>query len=406
MVNEDLPPTTKRISILGATGSIGKSASDVILAGGEAFSVEVVTADRNAVALAETARALGANCAVVADPAAGPALAEALAGSGIEASAGREALIEAAARPVDITLAAIVGAAGLAPTLAAIEAGSDIALANKECLVSAGALFVAAAEKAGVKLLPVDSEHNAIFQVLDSRDPNSVEKIVLTASGGPFRTWSLEDMARATPKDAVAHPNWSMGQKISVDSSTLLNKGLEVIEAHYLFDLAPDQIEVLVHPQSIVHGLVAYRDGSVLAQMSAPDMRVPIANCLWWPERKSAPHKSLDIAEVASLTFERPDTERFPALTLARDALERGGFATNILNAANEIAVEAFLNSQIGYLEIVPVIAEALGRAESAGFRAAPESLGDALVMDDEGRRLAREAVTSRSGRQSTAGAG
>lgn len=396
----------KRISILGATGSIGRSALDVIRAGGDSFDVEIVTAHRNADELARIARLVGAKCAIVADPAALGDLRDALSDTDIEAAAGPSALVEAASRPVDIMIAAIVGAAGLAPTLAAIEAGSNIALANKECMVSAGHLFTAAARKAGVRLLPADSEHNAVFQVLDMNDPAAIDRIILTASGGPFRTWPVAKLTSVTPSQALKHPNWSMGQKISIDSSTMLNKGLELIEAYHLFGFGSDKLEVIVHPQSIVHGMVAYRDGSVLAQLSVPDMRVPIANCLWWPERKATPHRPLDLTELGTLTFEKPDADRFPALTLARDALERGGHATNILNAANEIAVEAFLASKIGYLDIAAVIADSLEAAESGSFGSAPASLEEALAMDAEGRRLASLAVGARAQRSAKGGVG
>lgn len=388
----------RRISLLGATGSIGTSTVDVLQAADDGFEVEVVTADRNAAELAEIARRLGAKCAVVADPDALAPLREALAGTGIEAAAGRNALVEAAGRPVDLTVAAIVGAAGLAPTMAAIEAGADIALANKECLVSAGPLFVEAVARHGVRLLPVDSEHNAIFQVLDSDRPSMVERIILTASGGPFRDWSPDQLATATPDQAVAHPNWDMGQKVSVDSSTLMNKGLEVIEAHYLFGLGSDQIDVLVHPQSIVHGLVQYRDGSMLAQMSVPDMRVPIANCLWWPERRPFSYQPLDLAALGGLSFAAPDAVRFPGLGLARQALETGPAATNILNAANEIAVEAFLDGKIGYLDIVALVEETLEAAERAGLAKAPGDLDDVFTLDREGRRLAAASIAGRAG--------
>lgn len=388
----------RRISLFGATGSIGASTIDVLQAAPEAFDVEVVSADRNAGELAAIARRLGAKLAVVADEGALGQLREALAGSGIEAAAGRPALVEAASRPVDLTVAAIVGAAGLAPTMAAIEAGSDIALANKECLVSAGSLFVRAVAEHGVRLLPVDSEHNAIFQAMNPEHGDAVERIVLTASGGPFRNWTIEQLAAATPDQAVSHPNWDMGKKVSVDSSTLMNKGLEVIEAHHLFDLLSDRIDVLVHPQSIVHGLVEYRDGSVLAQLSRPDMRVPIANCLWWPIRRPLSHEPLNLAALGGLSFEAPDLQRFPALGLARQALESGSVATNILNAANEVAVEAFLNGRLGYLDIVGVVETVLAEAEGLGLPDEPNDLEATFAIDAEGRRLAQSEVTRRAG--------
>lgn len=396
------PP--RRLSILGATGSIGASTIDVLLSHPEAFEVELVTADRNAVALAEIARKVGARRAVVADASCLEALEGALSGSGIEALAGRDALIESAGAPVDLTVAAIVGAAGLAPTMAAIEAGSDIALANKECLVSAGALFVDAVANKGVKLLPLDSEHNAIFQVLEIDRLEKVEKIVLTASGGPFRTWPKDRLASVTPDQATDHPNWSMGRKISVDSSTMMNKGLELIEAKYLFGVEPSLLDVLVHPQSIIHGLVAYSDGSVLAQMSVPDMRVPVANCLWWPDRQTIPHQRLDLAAISELSFEHPDEGRFPCLMLARSALESGPSATNILNAANEIAVEAFLESRIGYTDIARIVEETLDRAAGMAIPPRPDTLADVYAIDAEGRRIAREQVALVRQRNSSAG--
>ncbi|MCW5696631.1 MAG: 1-deoxy-D-xylulose-5-phosphate reductoisomerase [Bauldia sp.] len=382
----------RRVSLLGATGSIGSSTIDILTANADAFVVEAVTADRNAEELARIALRLGAKVAVVADVEAYPALRDALAGTGIEAAAGAAALVEAAARPADIVVAAIVGAAGLEPTLAAVRAGSDIAIANKECLVCAGDLFMAEAVEQDVQLLPVDSEHNAIFQALEAENRSEVERIVLTASGGPFREWPIDRMAAATPKEALAHPNWSMGPKITIDSATLMNKGLEVIEAHHLFGLGHDEIDVLVHPQSVVHGLVAYRDGSVLAQMSLPDMRVPISHCLWWPTRAAATTRRLDLAALGSLTFEPVDAARFPALGLARSALAAGGGATNILNAANEVAVGSFLRGEIGFLDIAATADRVLAKA-SAGRLPSPDSVAAALALDAEGRRLAREAI-------------
>ncbi len=391
MVSGDAVEKPRRVSLLGATGSIGASTISLLRRYPDAFEVEVVAAARDADGLARAALDVGAKLAVVADPAALLPLRAALAGSGIATAAGHDALIEAAQRPVDITVAAIVGAAGLAPTMAAIEAGSTIALANKECLVSAGDLFMSAVRRTGVRLLPVDSEHNAVYQALGAGGIVGVDRIILTASGGPFRNWSKDQLERATADEAAAHPNWSMGKKISVDSATLMNKGFELIEAHHLFDLPGDRIDVLIHPQSIVHGLVAYRDGSVLAQMSVTDMRVPLAYCLWWPERREAPAKRLDLATLRTLTFDEPDRHRFPGLPLARRALEAGGSATNILNAANEIAVDAFLNGRIGYLDIVALAEDVLTEATGLGLPAAPQTLEEALAIDAEGRRLARE---------------
>ncbi len=380
----------RSISLFGATGSIGANTVDLITRHPERFVVEAVTAHSDVDGLARVAREVGAKLAVIADGSAYSRLRDALAGTDIEAAAGEEALVEAATRRVDLVVAAIVGAAGLAPTLAAIDAGSNIALANKECLVCAGDLFMASVSRQNVRLLPVDSEHNAIFQALGAGGSDGVEKIILTASGGPFRDWTAEQLAEATPAEAAAHPNWPMGRKISVDSSTLINKGLELIEAHHLFCLGSDQIDVLIHPQSIVHGLVAYQDGSVISQMSVTDMRVPLGYCLWWPERRVAPRKRLDLATLSTLTFEDPDPVRFPALPLVRRALEAGGTATNLLNAANEIAVDAFLNGRIAYPDIVALADDVLSRAVAMDLPTAPSSLEEALMIDAEGRRLAR----------------
>jgi 1-deoxy-D-xylulose-5-phosphate reductoisomerase len=350
----------RSVSILGATGSVGRSALDLIGRNPEAFRVEALTARREVQGLAELARHHKARLAVVADPDRYSALKDALWGTGIEAAAGQAALVEAAARPADWVLAAIVGLAGLEPTLAAARRGAILALANKESLVCAGELFLAEAKRAKAVILPVDSEHNAIFQVLDPAQRASVERIILTASGGPFRKLDRAAMTRVTPAQAVAHPNWKMGAKISVDSATLMNKGLETIEAKYLFGLSPAQIEIVIHPQSIVHGLVAYSDGSVLAQLSPPDMRTPIGHTLTWPKRSATPTPRLDLAKLGTLTFEAPDEERFPALRLARAALQAGGRTPTILNAANEIAVEGFLGGRIGFLDIAGIVEQTL----------------------------------------------
>ena len=379
----------RRITILGATGSIGTSTFAVIGERPEEFAVEAVTAFGNAESLARVAKAVGAKLAVIADRSAYDALRDALAGSGIEAAAGVAAVEEAAARPVDIVVAGIVGAAGLAPTLAAIKAGSSVALANKECLVCAGDLFMRETRRAGVEILPVDSEHNAIFQALDRKSIDLVERIVLTASGGPFREWTKEAMVNASPAEAIKHPNWSMGPKISVDSATLMNKGLELIEAHHLFGIDGDRIDVLIHPQSIVHGIVAYRDGSMIAQMGVPDMRMPIAHCLSWPSRSKVAGPALDLAKLGRLNFARPDHDRFPALKLARQALAAGGWATNLLNAANEVAVAAFLAGNLGFLEIARIVEETIDRARSQGLDRSPATIKDALALDREGRRIA-----------------
>jgi 1-deoxy-D-xylulose-5-phosphate reductoisomerase len=374
---------------LGVTGSIGASTLDLVRRQPERFEVEALTANSSAQALAEAARDVGAKLAVVSDPSAYEALKAALGGTGIEAAAGPQAVVEAAERPADFVMSAIVGAAGLPPTLAAVRRGAVIGLANKETLVCAGALIEREVAASGATLLPVDSEHNAIFQVLDRDRPEGVEKIVLTASGGPFRTWERAAMARATPEQAVAHPNWSMGAKISVDSATMMNKGLEVIEAAYLFDQPIEKIDVLVHPQSVIHSMVAYIDGSVLAQLGAPDMRTPIAYALAWPARMQAPVERLDLGRIAQLTFEAPDDLRFPALRLAREALAAGAGAPSVLNAANEIAVAAFLERRLGFLGIAEVVEATLERL--AG-RQIPD-LEAVFALDLEARALAEEAL-------------
>lgn len=376
----------KRVSILGATGSIGASTAallDVAPAG--AFSVSALVAHRDSVRLADMARRLSARIAVVADPSAYPALKDALAGSGIEAGAGPDAVAEAAALPADWTMAAIVGAAGLGPTLAAARDGRTIALANKEALVCAGELFLQATAASGATVLPVDSEHNAIFQAMGGRTAEGVEKIVLTASGGPFRSFSRAEMAAVTPAMAVRHPVWSMGAKISVDSATMFNKGLEIIEASRLFGLPEDAIEVLVHPQSTVHGLVHFADGSVVAQLGSPDMRTPIAHALAWPRRMAAAVRPLDLAALGRLEFFPPDEERFPALRLARAALRAGQGAPAILNAANEVAVARFLAGGLPFLAIAEVVERVLA---ALGAPPLPD-LGAVLALDAEARRLA-----------------
>ena len=381
----------KRVSILGATGSVGASTVDLVRHAG--FRVEAVTAHRSAVKLAHLARQLGARYAAIGDPACHGELKEALAGSGIACGAGPEALEEAAMRPADWVMAAIVGAAGLAPTLAAVRRGAVVAVANKEALVCAGAILMDEARRSGSVILPVDSEHNAIFQALDAERMETVEKLILTASGGPFRQASREAMARATPQEAVAHPNWDMGAKISVDSATMMNKGLELIEACHLFAVGEERIEIVVHPESIVHGLVAYADGSVVAQLAFPDMRTPIAHALAWPVRMAGPGRRLNLIEIGRLSFYPPDIERFPALTIARCAAREGGGVPVVLNAANEIAVAAFLDGAIGFLDIVAVVEETL-----AGFAAlAPvRSLDDIGALDREARSKARRCLGRR----------
>ena len=375
----------RRVTILGSTGSVGQNTVDLLLRNPAVFEVESLTANRNPVRLAEQARALRARFAAIADPVHYPALKEALAGTGIETACGAQAIVEAALRPADWVMAAIVGAAGLAPTWAAIQRGAIVALANKEALVCAGALVMQEVTRCHATLLPVDSEHNAIWQCFDLARADTIERIILTASGGPFRERNFEDMRGVTPQQAVAHPNWSMGAKISVDSATMMNKGLELIEAHHLFQLPPDRVEVVVHPQSIVHGAVVYRDGSVLAQLGSPDMRTPIAYALAWPDRIETPTKRLDLAAIGRLTFERPDEQRFPALRVAREALIRGGGCPTILNAANETAVHAFLEGRIGFLEIVETVERTLDQLPGGKL----ESLDDVYNFDTTAREVA-----------------
>ncbi|HTV45248.1 MAG TPA: 1-deoxy-D-xylulose-5-phosphate reductoisomerase [Stellaceae bacterium] len=381
----------RRVTILGSTGSVGQNTVDLLLRNREAFAVEALTANRNPIRLAEQARALGARYAAIGDPGHYAALKEALAGSGIAAACGTQSLIEAAERPADWVMAGIVGAAGLAPTLAAIRRGAIVALANKEALVCAGALFMQEVARSGATLLPVDSEHSAIWQCFDFARVDGIEKITLTCSGGPFRERSVEEMRRATPQQAVAHPNWSMGAKISVDSATLMNKGLEVIEAHHLFGMPLERIDIVVHPQSIIHSMVNYRDGSVLAHLGTPDMRTPIAYALAWPERIATPTGRLDLAAVGRLTFEPPDAERFPALRVAREALLQGGGSPIVLNAANEVAVNAFLEGRIGFLEIVRTVEDTLAVIPADAVR----SLDDVYRFD----LAAREAAARLTGR-------
>jgi 1-deoxy-D-xylulose-5-phosphate reductoisomerase len=388
---------SRRVTLLGATGSVGTSAADVITTAKDRFEVHAVTARSNVAKLADTARKLRARRAVVADEAGLRPLRDDLFGSGIAASAGTEAMEEAAAEPVDIVLSAIVGAAGLRATAAAIRSGSDIALANKECLICAGSAFMALARKHDVKVLPVDSEHNALYQLIDGREPADIRTYTLTASGGPFRTWSAERLKEATPQQAVAHPTWSMGAKISVDSATLMNKGLELIEAHHLFGLAPESLDVVVHPQSVVHALITFRDGSIHAELGAADMRRPIGYCLHWPERVQEPVATLDLAKVGQLTFEKPDLQRFPALGLAMRALKQGGGAANVMNAANEVAVEAFLGNRIPFTAIPQIVDITLTAAESEGLLTLPNTIDEALALDAAARQIARADLKRRS---------
>ena len=383
----------RRLSILGATGSIGTSTADLVRRNPEAFDVAVLTANRNAADLATLARELRPELAIVADPEAYTELQELLAGTGIEVAAGPQALVEAAREPVDMTIAGIVGAAGLDSALAAIQQGTVVALANKECLVCAGDLVLEACHAAGTTLLPLDSEHNAIFQVFETENAADVEKLVLTASGGPFRTWTRPQMATATPDQAVAHPNWDMGRKISVDSATMMNKGLELIEAAYLFPVASENIDVLVHPQSVVHSMVAYTDGSMLAQLGPPDMRVPIAHALAWPARMKTPVERLDLAAIGTLDFEAPDDERFPAIALARAALDSGNGSTAVLNAANEVAVQSFLDNLIGFLDITKFVEKTLELVPASPVR----TLDDFRALDTETRVVTESLVKSGS---------
>ena len=373
----------KKVSILGATGSIGKSTLDLIERSPDAFEIVALTASVNVAALADAARRTNARLAVIADESRLEDLKSALGGTTCRAASGPDGLIDAATMDAELVMAAIVGCAGLMPTMAAVEAGRTVALANKEALVTAGGLMTDAAARNGATLLPVDSEHNAIFQALAGSRSEHVSRIILTASGGPFRTASAESMRNATPAQAVAHPKWDMGAKISVDSATLMNKGLELIEAHYLFGLSSQKIDVLIHPQSVIHSLVEFVDGSLLAQLGSPDMRIPIAYALAWPERMATPAQRLDLADVARLDFERPDVDRFPALRLAREALEEGGSSPTVLNAANEVAVARFLEGSIRFTEI----SELAARALEDNKRTAPKSLEDVLEIDRDVRR-------------------
>lgn len=381
----------RSVSILGATGSIGSSTVDLIKRSRDRFRVEAVTANSNVVALAKIARDLGARVAVLADESGYAELKSALAGTGIETAAGEAGLIEAAQRPADWVMAAIAGAVGLKPTLAAIERGATVALANKECLVCAGSLFMRRAQASGAAVLPVDSEHNAVFQALGAGRREDVSRVILTASGGPFRTWTLDQIRAATPEQALKHPNWSMGPKVTIDSATLMNKGLEVIEAHHLFGLDPDLIEVLVHPQSVVHGLVEFRDGSMVAQLGPADMRVPIAHCLAYPERLDGPVSRLDLAALRELTFENPDLIRFPALGLARQAMVTGGAAPTVLNAADEVAVAEFMAGRLSFPGIAALVGATLEAAAKRELLADPVSVEAALAVDHTARGLARE---------------
>ena len=371
----------KRLVLLGATGSIGRSCTQVIAAAPERFAVEAVVGGRDGAALARSAIALGAKFAAIADPAGYPDLKAGVAGRQIEIAAGEDAMLEAARRPADLVVSGIVGAVGLAPTFAAIREGRAVALANKETLVCAGYAVMQAVKRFGARLLPLDSEHNAIFQALGGREAVEIVRMTLTASGGPFREWSAERIAGATCAEALAHPKWSMGSKISVDSASLMNKGLELIEAHHLFAIAPERLAVVVHPQSIVHGLISFLDGSTIAGMASPDMRTPIAHCLAYPDRIESGVAAPDLAELGRLTFEAPDLARFPALRIAREALAEGEGAPTALNAANEIAVAAFLDGRIGFGALAPLVERTLELMRAAGETSTPLTVAEAVAI-------------------------
>jgi 1-deoxy-D-xylulose-5-phosphate reductoisomerase len=390
----------KTVTILGSTGSVGRSTVDLIMSQPDRFTVQALTCNSNIELLAEQAKKLKAKKAVAANPEVYNELKERLAGTGIEAAAGPQALLEAAAMPADWIMAAIVGVAGLAAVMKAVAQGTCVAIANKEPLVAAGPLVLAAARKAGTTLLPVDSEHNAIFQVFDRERPEGIDRIILTASGGPFLDWPVGKMACATPAQAVAHPNWAMGAKISVDSATLMNKALEVIEAHYLFGIPPEKIEVLVHPQSIIHSMVEYRDGSVLAQMGAPDMRTPIAHTLAWPERMKTTGKKLDFSRAMQMEFRPVDFKKFPALPMAYQCLAEGQAACMAFNAANEVAVAAFLSGRIGFLEIATIAAYILDNVRKEKL----SSLEDILLADKVVRALAESHIIEIQGEKPVSG--
>ena len=383
----------RNLTILGATGSVGSQTLDLVARNPERWQVDALTAGSDVAGLANAAKACGARFAAVADASMGQALKEALAGTGIESGAGQSALVDAAARDAEVVITAIVGAAGLQPTMAAIKRGAQIGIANKETLVCAGPVVMAAAKAHGATLLPVDSEHNAIFQVFPHADPSQVERIILTASGGPFRTHSREAMRGVSVADACKHPTWSMGAKISIDSATLMNKGLELIEAAQLFPVPVEKLSVIVHPQSVIHSMVEYVDGSVLAQLGSPDMRIPIAYAMAWPERIATPAARLDFAAVANLSFEEPDLQRFPCLALAWAAMRAGGSAPCILNAANEIAVAAFIAGQAGFLDIDAIVAETLAMVASGPVA----TLDEVMAIDAAARRTARALVAKRA---------
>lgn len=383
---------SRTLTILGSTGSVGTATLDVVRANADAFTVKALTAQKNVESLARQAIEFKAGLAVIGDESLYSDLKDALVGTGIEAAAGRNAIIESASRPVDCIMAAIVGMAGLEPILAAIANGKHVAIANKEPLVAAGAIVLAAAKKSGATLLPVDSEHNAIFQVFENQNRARIERIILTASGGPFREWTLEQMEAATPAQAIAHPNWSMGAKISVDSASMMNKALEVIEAYHLFALPPEQIDVVLHPQSIVHSMVEYADGSVLAQMGASDMRVPIAHALGWPNRLNNAAERLDFTKISALTFAEVDHRRFPAINLAYDCLRAGPAACIAFNAANEVAVESFLSGRAGFTDIFETVRRMVEEAEQGSL----SDLQSVLAFDQKVRHAAARCIVEK----------
>ncbi len=383
----------KSLTVLGATGSIGASTLDLIGRNRKKYSIEALTANRNVAELAMLARRFDAKMAVIGEQKLYGELKDALSGTGIMVGAGEQALLEAAARPADITMAGIMGAAGLRPTLEAVKQGNRVALANKECLVAAGSLFMREVGKYNTELLPVDSEHSAIFQALDDSPKERIGKIILTASGCPFRTFSHEQLRHVTPEQALKHPNWSMGQKISIDSATMMNKGLELIEALHLFPVGPEQLDIVVHPQSIIHSMVSYVDGSVVAQLGVPDMRTPIAYSLSWPVRMETPIEQLDLAKISSLTFEKPDDTRFPALKLARQALQIGGNTPTIMNAANEIAVESFLKRKLQFLDIPSFCEQVIEAVQNQKGEKSPVSVDEVLDIDDSTRIMAQSLI-------------
>jgi 1-deoxy-D-xylulose-5-phosphate reductoisomerase len=387
--NKAAASSVRSVSVLGATGSIGDSTMDLLRASPERYRVEALTANTNVEDLVKLAKEFRARFVAVADASKLGELRAALAGTGIESGGGDSAIIEAAERPADWLMAAVSGAAGLKPALAAVDRGATIALANKECLVCAGDFFMQRAAKAGACILPADSEHNALFQALGSGNREELTRVIITASGGPFRTWAAADIEQATLVQALKHPNWSMGQKITIDSASMMNKGLEVIEASYLFALSPDEIDVLVHPQSIIHGMVEFTDRSVMAQLGSPDMRTPIAHCLGWPDRIVGRAAPLDLAKIGSLTFEAPDYARFPGLKLAYDALRTGNGATTVYNAANEVAVAAFIAQKIRFGAIARLVEATMNEWVRAGNLAPLSSADDAIAVDHKARKTA-----------------